>query len=149
MQCEMASGSSGALGSRLLAGGVLVAALAGCGGHATKTTTSTRAKPSIRVTLTADSHRPRVGKPWHYEVRVTDAAGKPVPARVHLEILFGGAPVGQVGRHRVRNGVWSETIGSGANAPFPVRARGVRLVFQAVVGALGETRKANYWIEVR
>jgi hypothetical protein len=137
------------LGSRLLAGGVLVAALAGCGEHASKTTARTRAKPSIRVTLTADSHRPRVGKPWHYEVRVTNAAGKPVPARVHLQILFGGTPVGQVGRHRVKNGVWSETIGAGANAPFPTEARGVRLVFQAVVRALGQTRKANYWIRVR
>jgi hypothetical protein len=149
MRCKTGSGSSGALGSRLLAGGVLVAALAGCGGHASTTTASTRAEPSIRVTLTADSHRPRVSKPWRYEVRVTDAAGKPVPARVHLQILFGGAPVGQVGRHRVANGVWSETIGAGANAPFPAQARGVRLVFQAVVRALGQTRKANYWIRVR
>ena len=80
---------------------------------------------------------------------MTSAAGKPVPASVHLQILFGGAPVGQVGRHRVANGVWGETIGAGANAPFPVHARGVRLVFQAVVTALGQTRKANYWIRVR
>jgi hypothetical protein len=126
-----------------------VAALAGCGGHASTITASTRAEPSIRVTLTADSHRPRVGKPWHYEVRVTDAAGKPVPARVHLQLLFGGAPVGQVGRHRVAKGVWSETIGAGANAPFPAQARGVRLVFQAVVRALGQTRKVDYWVRVR
>jgi hypothetical protein len=80
---------------------------------------------------------------------VTGAAGKPVPAVVHLQILFGGAPVGQVGRHRVAHGVWRETIGTGANAPFPARARGVRLVFQAVVTALGQTRKTNYWIRVR
>jgi hypothetical protein len=133
---------------RLLVGGVLVAVLAGCGGHGTATT-ATRAKPAIRVRMSADSHHPRVGKPWHYEVRVTDAAGKPVPAVVHLQILFGGVPVGQVGRHRVASGVWSETIGTGANAPFPDRARGVRLVFQAVVTALGQTRKANYWIRVR
>jgi len=132
---------------RLLAGGVLVAALVGCGGA------MTRAKPvpepAFRVRLSADSHHPRVGEPWHYEVRVTSAAGKPVPASVHLQILFGGAPVGQVGRHRVANGIWSETIGAGANAPFPAHARGVRLVFQAVVTALGQTRKANYWIRVR
>ena len=80
---------------------------------------------------------------------MTDAAGKPVPARVHLQILFAGAPVGQVGRHRVKNGVWSETIGARGNAPFPARARGVRLVFQAVVRALGQTKKVNYWISVR
>lgn len=149
MRCGMGSGSGGASGSRLLAGGVLVAALAGCGGHASKTTAPPQAKPSIHVTLTADSHRPRVGRPWHYEVRVTDAAGKPVPARVHLQLLFGGAPVGQVGRHRVENGVWKETIGAEGNAPFPAQARGVRLVFQAVVRALGQTKKANYWVRVR
>lgn len=134
---------------RLLAGGVLVAALAGCGGHGATATTTAQAKPSIRVRLTADSHRPRVGKPWHYEVRVTDAVGNPVPAVVHLQILFGGAPVGQVGRHRVTDGVWSETIGARGNAPFPARARGVRLVFQAVVTARGQTKKAGYWIRVR
>jgi hypothetical protein len=105
--------------------------------------------PVIDVRLTADSHHPLVDKPWHYEIRVTDSTGKPVPARVHLQILFGGAPVGQVGRHRVKNGVWSETIGAKGNPPFPARARGVRLVFQAVVTARGQTRKANYWIRVR
>ena len=99
--------------------------------------------------LIADSHHPRVGKPWHYEVRVTDAAGRPVPARVHLQILFGGVPVGQVGRHRVASGVWRETIGTGRNAPFPARARGQPLVFEAVVTALEQTVKADYPITVR
>src|SRR2546428_4355663 len=28
------------------------------------------------------------------------------------DLLFGGTPVGQIGRHRVANGVWSETIGT-------------------------------------
>ena len=99
--------------------------------------------------LIADSHHPRVGKPWHYEVRVTDAAGRPVPALVHLQILFGGVPVGQVGRHRVASGVWRETIGTGRNAPFPARARGQPLVFEAVATARGQTVKADYPITVR
>jgi hypothetical protein len=103
----------------------------------------------IRVKLTADSHHPRVGKPWHYEVRVTNAAGKPVPALIHLQILFAGAPVGEIGRHRVANGVWAETIGAHGNAPFPARAKGVRLTFQATAKALGQTAKAAYWISVR
>jgi hypothetical protein len=123
--------------------------LAGCGSQGQATTASARPKPTIRVALTADSHHPRVGKAWTYEVRVTDAAGKPVPARVHLQILFGGVPVGQIGRHRVATGVWRETIGVPGNPPFPARARGVRLVFQAVVKARGQTRRANYWIQVR
>jgi hypothetical protein len=147
MRSGTAFGSSGGWASSVAL--LLLAALAGCGGHGRVTTTTARPKPSIRVSLSADTHHPRVGKPWHYEVRVTDSAGKPVPARIHLQILFGGAPVGQIGRHRVPNGIWSETIGSRGNAPFPARALGVRLVFQAVVTALGQTKTANYWISVR
>jgi hypothetical protein len=131
---------------------LVLAVLSGCGGHKAATTAArptTAAAPSLRVKLTADSHHPRVGKPWHYEVRVTDAAGKPVPASVHLQILFGGAPVGQIGRHRVQHGVWRETLGVPGNPPFPARARGIRLVFQAVATARGQRAKANYWIQVR
>jgi hypothetical protein len=134
---------------------LLVAALtavlgASCGGHGkSASTVETKSKPSLVVRLTADSHHPRVGKPWRYEVRVTDASGKPVPADIHLQILFGEIPVGQVGRHHVENGVWRETIGRGRNAPFPARARGQPLVLEAVVTAEGETRKAHWWIRVR
>jgi hypothetical protein len=99
--------------------------------------------------LTAQSHHPRVGKRWSYEVRVADPAGKPVPATVHLQILFGGVPVGQVGRHRVANGNWRETLGAPGNPPFPASARGQPLVFQAVVTAKGRTKKSNWWIRVR
>ena len=137
---------------RPLLAALLLAVLAGCGGHKAATTEA-RSTPSvassIRVKLTADSHHPHVGKPWHYEVRVTDAAGRPVPATVHLQIVFGGAAVGQIGRHRVKNGVWKETIGVPGNPPFPAQARGIRLIFQAVANARGHTAKANYWIKVR
>jgi hypothetical protein len=134
---------------------LLVAALiavfaASCGGHGkSAATVETKSKPSLVVRLTATSHHPRSGKPWRYEVRVTDTSGKSVPANIHLQILFGGIPVGQVGRHQVDNGVWRETIGRGHNAPFPARARGQPLVFEAVVRAGGQTRKAHWWIRVR
>jgi hypothetical protein len=130
----------------------LLAALAGCGGgDGPATTSAPRSKPAskIRVQLTGQSHHPRVGKRWHYEVRVTDAAGKPVAANVHLQFLFNGIPVGQVGRHRVADGVWRETFGTPGNPAFPARARGQPLVLQAVVTALGETRKAGWWIVVK
>jgi hypothetical protein len=135
---------------RLLAA-VSLAALAGCGGHGAGTTISppNPAAAKIHVRLTADSHRPRVGKPWHYEVRVTDVSGRPVPATVHLQILFGGTPVGQIGRHRVASGVWSETIGTDGNAPFPARAKGLPLDFEAVVTARGQTKRVRYRIRVR
>jgi hypothetical protein len=122
---------------------------AGCGGHAARVETKAKPAPRIHVQLTADSHHPGVGKPWHYKVRVTDATGKPVPAQIHLQILFGGSPVGQIGRHRVTNGVWQETIGGDGNQPFPARARGVPLVFEAIVTAKGQRRKAEFTIIVR
>lgn len=143
---------------RLFVGAVLVLALAGCGGSsAPKRKSATTTAPSvttptagaIRVRLIAQSHHPQVGKRWHYEVRVTDAAGKPIPADVHLQILFGGVPVGQIGRHHVKRGVWQETFGAPGNPPFPASARGQPLVFEAVVKALGQTKKVDYPISVR
>jgi hypothetical protein len=133
-----------------LAAAVLIVTV-GCGGHARSAPAVTHAKPKprIHVRLIADSHHPRVGKPWHYEVRVTDATGRPVPAFVHLQILFAGVPVGQVGRHRVASGVWRETLGTDGNPPFPARARGQPLVFEAVVTARGQTMKADYPLTVR
>jgi hypothetical protein len=136
---------------RPLSAAALLVALAGCGGHGAGTTAQTAPRPAskIRVQLTAQSHHPHVGKRWSYEVRVTDADGKPVAFRVHLQFLFAGVPVGQVGRHRVPNGFWRETFGVPGNPPFPERARGQPLVLQAVVTALGETSKATYWIRVQ
>ncbi|MGB2875475.1 MAG: hypothetical protein WBB76_08380 [Gaiellaceae bacterium] len=135
---------------RLVLAGVLVVTLVGCGGHSKSATNSQKpTKPGIRVRLTADSHHPRVGKPWTYEVQVTDTAGKPVAASIHVQIVFGGVAVGQIGRYHVTNGVWRETIGAGANQPFPSRARGVPLAFEAIVKAKGLTRKVDYSIQVR
>jgi hypothetical protein len=146
---------------RPLVGAVLVVLVAAaCGGgkakrvapptpRVTHAATVQKAAPQkIHVTLTAQSHAPRVGKPWHYAVRVTDAAGKPVRARVHTQIVFGGAPVGQIGTHTV-TGVWQETIGKDGNQPFPKQARGYPLIFQAVVTAKGVTVKRNWPIRVR
>jgi hypothetical protein len=132
----------------VLAAAIVILA-AGCGGHGHKAVAPPKPKQApIHVSLTADSHHPRVGKPWHYEVRVT-SDGRPVPATVHLQILLGGAPVGQIGKHRVANGVWQETIGTDGNQPFPSEAKGIRLVFQATAKARGQTGKANWWIEVQ
>ncbi|HET7555323.1 MAG TPA: hypothetical protein VFJ75_06690 [Gaiellaceae bacterium] len=130
---------------------VFVAALAGCGGHGktTSTQTTAAAPPKLHVVIEGQSHHPVVGKRWHYSVRVTDAAGKPVPASIHLQFLFAGVPVGQVGRHRVANGVWSETFGAPGNPPFPARARGQALELQAIATSDGRSGSATYAITVR
>ena len=113
---------------------------------------SAAAAPSaapIKVSLTAQSHHPVVGKTWWYQVKVTDAAGKPVAAKIHVQILFGGQPVGQVGTHKVKTGLWREVIGKGGVDAFPAAARGQPLVFQAVVTEKGVTVKRNWPIVVR
>lgn len=136
---------------RLLLAVVLIAALAGCGGHGKRASTQTTAasQPKLHVVIAGQSHHPLVGKRWHYSVRVTDASGKPVPANIHLQFLFAGVPVGQVGRHHVATGVWSETFGVPGNPAFPARARGQALQLQAIATSNGRTGSATYAITVR
>jgi ABC-type Fe3+-hydroxamate transport system substrate-binding protein len=132
---------------------ILVAALAlaACGSTAAKTTTTTAAAAATKpkVTIVGQDHRPLVGKKWHYEVRVT-LNGKPVAAFIHLQFLFGGSPVGEVGKHTVKNGVWQETFGTPGHPPFPAAARGQPLVLEATVTVKGHpVAKAGWKILVQ
>ena len=74
--------------------------------------------------------------------------GKPVAALIHLQFLFGGSPVGEVGKHRVANGFWQETF-SGKGA-FPAAARGQPLTLEATVTVTGHpVAKAGWKIVVQ
>jgi hypothetical protein len=99
----------------------------------------------LHVVLRGQDHHPHVGKAWHYEVRVTDTSGKPVAARIHLQFLFGTLPVGEIGVHVVKNGVWRETFGVPGNPTFPAAARGQPLVLQATVTAKGFAKAVARW----
>lgn len=101
------------------------------------------AAPPFKATLTALTHAPKVNAKWTYVVRVTDLGGRPIPAKIHLQILFQGVPVGQVGVHTVKKGVWRETI------QWPPESKGQPLVFQAIVTVAGATRKLAYPIAVQ
>jgi len=121
--------------------------LAACGGSSNSHTTSTPSTtvppaPAIRATLTAPTHTPKVNAPWHDVVRVTNGAGHPMPAVVHLQAMFQGVAVGQIGLHKVSNGVWSETIN------WPAASVGQALVFQALATALGTTLTIDYPLQV-
>jgi len=135
----------------------LLATVAACGGTApttstastyTATTATTAALKKLHVVLRGQDHRPLIGKRWHYEVHVTDAAtGKPLACRIHLQFLFGGMPVGEVGVNVVKDGVWKETFGTPGHPPFPPAARGQHLVLQATVTAKGyKTARAGWAI---
>ena len=114
------------------------------------TATPAHAAGKLHVAITGQNHHPAVGKRWHYEVKVTTAAGKPIASRIHLEFLFGTIPVGQVGTHFVRNGFWQETFGTPGNPTFPPAARGQRLTLEAIATAKGYAKaKAGWWLVVR
>ena len=109
------------------------------------------AAKTLRVVVRGQDHHPGIGKRWHYDVRVTDAAtGKPVACRIHLQFLFGSLPVGEIGVHVVKTGVWQETFGTPGHPPFPPAARGQHLTLQATVTAKGyRTARAGWAIVPR
>jgi hypothetical protein len=130
---------------------VALVVLPGCGGgrHATTTLAQTAERLPFRAVLRAPTHRPRAGRPWRYSVRVTDLAGRPIPARIRMQVLFGGIPVGQVDGGRTFRfvGVWREPRDS--PVIWPPRARGRPLVFEAAVSARGRTTRLRYPVRVR
>ena len=68
-------------------------------------------------------------------------AGEP-PQGPSTQALSQGVPVGQIGRHAVKNGVWSETI------EWPPASVNQPLVFQVLATALGQTVTINYPLQV-
>jgi|SRR5919201_3087390 hypothetical protein len=143
---------------RTLRGGLLVVlmgfGLAACGGggHAAKRA-KTKPHPGpaarFRAVLVAPTHTPRANTPWIYAIHVTDSRGRPIRARVRMQVLFGGIPVGPVDNGKTFSfvGTWKEP----PKAPviWPTRSRGQALTFEALVTARGQTRKLDYAIRVR
>ena len=99
----------------------------------------------LTVVLAAQDHHPLVGKKWHYQVTVTGASGKRVACRIHLQFLFSGAPVGQVGSYAVKSGFFQQTLGTPGNQAFPAAAVGQALVLEAIVTAPGYTAATAKW----
>jgi hypothetical protein len=131
----------------------LLAASCGGGSKATTTTAASTAasaaKPKLHVAITAESHHPVLGHTWTYQVHVTDPGGKPVAAKIHLQFLFAGTAVGEVGRHAIANGVWKETIPAKGKDAFPPASVGQPLVLQVTATAAGyRAAKAGWAVKV-
>lgn len=124
-----------------------------------------RARPSavgtthqspIRVILTAQSHDPRASHSpyvhWGYCVKVRTAAGKSPPSGIHLhlQILIGRTTAAGVGEVWLKKGYdnWCGGIGGETN-PLLAVPRGKKLIFQAVVTAMGVTVKRSWPMVVR
>ena len=105
----------------------------------------------FRVQLLAPTHTPKANTTWRYTVRVRDLAGKPVPARITVQVVD---PTGTAHALTYANtnkplvrwpivGVFHDY------AQWPPDARGFPLTFRVIVFAKGAKRTLNYVIHVR
>ncbi len=125
----------------LVAGFVIVFAVACGGGKTAKKTTAPRTtatpvKLSFKATLVAPNHHPVVNEKWPITVKVTNLSGKPIAATLQMNVLFAGARVGQVDNGKIYHfvGRHHEII------TWPAAAVGHQLTLQAVVKVKGKTK---------
>jgi hypothetical protein len=137
-----------------LAGLCTVGSLAltlGCGQAAARPAApagSGEAAATIRVTISAPTHSPKVNAAW--PVRITaSSAGKPVSGTLTMLVLFSGQPVGKIDNGAVYHfhGSWQERPGNAIT--WPAAARDEPLTFEAVVEADGATVRKTWAITVR
>ena len=113
---------------------------------------TTRPHPApFRLSLTAPTHTPRVGKAkWWYVVHAT-AAGKPVRGKLTVEVVdpLGTAHVAEVGtsKRKLRDFPFRGSYRDFAQ--WPPASRGYRLTFRVIVFARGGSRTRDYWVQPR
>ena len=142
------------------------AVVAGCGGmkHAAKQVSTTTQPGTVasapppapaarfRATLSAPAHTPPVGaKKWWYVVRAATAQGKPLHARLTVEVVdpLGTAHVAEVGTS-TRKLLNFPFVGRYRDfAQWPASSRGFRLTFRVIVKAQGSSKTLTYWVRPR
>jgi hypothetical protein len=110
----------------------------------------------VRATLTTSTPTPVVDQPWRYTVTARSAAGKPLAARVKLQLLLGRTVVGCWKGGEMTQcfdpaaGDWIAFRGKRSGVlRFPPQSVGVRLTFQATLKAQGVLRKLRAPVTVR
>jgi hypothetical protein len=100
----------------------------------------------FKATLTTAGHTPKVNSRWAYAVRVSNTAGKPIAARITVQIKdpFGG--VHPVEFYSVKKNIVNFPIkGVFRNAvSWPPEARKITLTFRVIVTAAGGRRVLTY-----
>jgi hypothetical protein len=101
----------------------------------------------IRATLTTSTPTPVVDRPWRYTVIVRSASGRPLAARMKLQLLLGSTVVGCWKGGEMAQcfsqaaGEWISFSGRRSGTlRFPAQSVGVRLTFRATVRAQRQTR---------
>jgi hypothetical protein len=110
----------------------------------------------VRATMSTSSTTPLVDTPWRYTITVKDQAGKPVAAKVRLQILLGKVVVGcwkasaMVQCSGAKAGTWISFRGKrAATISWPARTAGMKLTFRAVVLAGTRTLRLRAPLRIR
>jgi hypothetical protein len=110
----------------------------------------------VRATMSTSSTRPLVDTPWRYTVVVKTREGKPLAARMRLQILLGTTVVGcwkstaMVACSGANAGTWIRFKGKRTGVlTWPAESAGVRLTFQAVVVAGGRSLRLRAPVTVQ
>lgn len=100
---------------------------------------ATAANP-LRATMSTSSTTPLVDTPWRYTIVVNNQAGKPLAAKVRLQILLGTLVVGcwketaMVQCSSPNAGTWIAFKGKRTGViTWPAQSAGIKLTFQATV----------------
>lgn len=103
----------------------------------------TAATPLVKIAISAPTHRPEVGKPWVYTVRVTNRAGRPLGGTIVPVVVQKGQRIDTVGWFRLRHGRFEGTYRwRQIHAEKP-------LFFRARVQVTKQWRYADFWIRVQ
>ena len=103
---------------------------------------SAAAASPVRATMTTSSTQPLAGTPWRYTIVVKDRAGKPLVAKVRLQLLRGARVVGcwkstaMVRCSGAHEGTWISFRGKRIGViVWPARSAGVKRAFRGTVVA--------------
>jgi len=103
---------------------------------------SSAALNPVRATMATSSTKPLVDTPWRYTVVVKNRAGRPLAAKMRLQILLGTTVVGcwkgtaMTACSGANAGTWISFKGRRTGVlTWPAQSAGVTLTFQAIVVA--------------
>jgi hypothetical protein len=98
-------------------------------------------KPSFTITLTAESHTARAGRPWGFTVRAVHSDGKPAAGTAKMRVFVGEEEVDTIGFFPF-TGTFRRTY------RFSPLLKGKDAILQAEVEGDGGTVRANWPVHV-
>ena len=117
---------------------------------------SAAAANPVRAAMATSSTNPLVDTPWRYTITVKNQAGKPLAAKVRLQILLGTFVVGCWKRTAIvpcsgdTAGTWISFKGKRTGViRWPAQSVGVKLTFQATVVAMSRSLKLRAPVRVQ